>query len=91
MKPETIMIEEYLAKHGARRFEQGISTSLHWIAPFMAEYGYEVAGAPLGGVKVRRDKGKLKRMSMPSLIAMVDEILIAQGLEPFSATAKAAA
>ena len=91
MKPETVMIEEYLAKHGARRFEQGTSSGIHGIASFMAEYGYEVAGAPKGGVKVRRGKGQWKRMSMPGLIALADEIRIAQGLEPFSAAHKQAA
>ncbi|MBM7328733.1 hypothetical protein JS562_37575 [Agrobacterium sp. S2] len=91
MKPETVMIEEYLAMHGARRFEQGTSSGIHWLAPFLAEYGYEVAGAPHGGVKVRRGKGLWRRMSMPGLIALADEIRIAQGLQPFSAAHKQAA
>ncbi|WP_448786382.1 hypothetical protein [Brucella intermedia] len=91
MKPEAVLINEYLAKHGARRFEQGTSSGIHWHAPFLAEYGYEVAGAPHGGVKVRRGKGQWKRMSMPGLIALADEIRIAQGLEPFSAVQKQAA
>lgn len=91
MKPDTVLIEDYLAKHGTRRFEQGTSSGIHGLAPFLAEYGYEVAGAPHGGVKVRRGKGQWKRMSMPSLIAMADEIRIAQGLEPFNAAHKQAA
>ena len=91
MKPKTVLINEYLAMHGARRFEQGASSGIHGIASFMAEYGYEVAGAPKGGVKVRRGKGQWKRMSMPGLIALADEIRIAQGLQPFSAVHKQAA
>lgn len=91
MTPEAAMIEEYIAKHGARRFEKGASSNPHHIASFMAEYGYEVAAAPHGGVKVRRGKGQWKRMSMPALIALADEIRAAQGLEPFSASRKRAA
>ncbi|ENR90504.1 hypothetical protein C981_00881 [Brucella abortus 78/32] len=45
MTPETALINEYLAKHGACRFEQGATSGIHGIASFMAEYGYEVAGA----------------------------------------------
>lgn len=91
MKPETVLINEYLSKHGVRRFEQGTSSSIHGLAPFLAEFGYEVAGAPHGGVKVRRGKGQWNRMSMPGLIALADEIRIAQGLQPFSAAHKQAA
>ncbi|EFG37905.1 conserved hypothetical protein [Brucella sp. NVSL 07-0026] len=39
MTPETALINEYLAKHGARRFEQGATSGIHGIASFMAEYG----------------------------------------------------
>ncbi|ENT05969.1 hypothetical protein C038_00897 [Brucella sp. 63/311] len=31
MTPETALINEYLAKHGARRFEQGATSGIHGI------------------------------------------------------------
>ncbi|PWL17409.1 hypothetical protein DKP76_11565 [Falsochrobactrum shanghaiense] len=91
MKFETILIEEYLSKHGVRRFEQGESTDFHHLASFLSEYGYTVSGSPMGMVNVSQGRGRPRRMGMAKLIAIADEIRVAQGLEPFNAASKQAA
>lgn len=89
MQPEAILISQHIAKHGVRRFEQGISSGYDAIQRFFSERGYDMRRLQNTYV-VRKfgQKGPGKRMSWLKVIAIADEMRVAEGREPLVASHK---
>lgn len=71
-----LMVKDFLAKHGARRFERGVTTEYVAIVNFLREHGRELKCA---SACYKLDG---KPTSWVGVLAMVDEIRTRKGLEP---------
>ncbi|WP_079212957.1 hypothetical protein [Brucella pituitosa] len=92
MKTEAILIDEYIAKRGVRRFERGASSGYDSLQRFFLERGYDMRRIQTTyALRKLGQKGPGKRMGWVKLIAIVDEMRLAEGLEPLAASNKLAA
>ncbi|MBK3745192.1 helix-turn-helix domain-containing protein [Paraburkholderia aspalathi] len=82
MKPETILISEHVATIGVRRFERGVSSDSDNVKAYLAEFGIELQRLR-GRYWLRQGSGKLRVTDWNGVIRRVDELRIAQGLQPF--------
>lgn len=71
-----MMVKDFLAKHGARRFERGATTEYVAVVNFLREHGHELKCASA----CYKIDGK--PTSWVGVLAMVDEIRTRKGLEP---------
>lgn len=85
MKLEAILIDEYVARKGVRRFERGASNGYDALQHFLYARGYDMRRiqSTYSLKKIGRP-GFGKRIGWMSLIAFVDELRVAEGLEPFN-------
>jgi len=85
MKPETILIDEYMAKHGVRRFERGACGNYDAVQLFLLDRGYELRRiAAAFALKRIGQKGSGRRMNWAKVIAFADDLRVADGLEPIN-------
>jgi hypothetical protein len=85
MNSAAIMINEYLANHGARRFEAGARTEYEAIRAYLRDRFYDMRqNGRTFSLKPLGQKGAGKRMSWQKVMAFVDELRAAEGLEPFA-------
>lgn len=87
---EALMIQDWLAKNGgARRFDEKESASELSIIDFLKERGFSVRKSRFSwnrsGEKwaLSRGAGRPQSMSWSEIMGMVDEMRIAEGLQPF--------
>ncbi len=86
MMPEAILIQEYLAKHGARRFAQGSSGKYDSVRLYLLEKGWDMRRVQANfALKPVGKPGIGKRQSWQKIIEFVDELRVADGLEPLCA------
>lgn len=91
MKPEAILIDEYVARKGVRRFERGVSSGYDALQRFLYEHGYDMRRIQTTyALKKIGQKGLGKRMGWIKLIAFVDDLRMAEGLEPLTVSNLAA-
>lgn len=92
MTSEAILIEEYIAKKGVRRFEAGSSASYGAIQHYLRERDYDMRqNKSMFTLKRLGKPGMGKRMTWAKVIAFVDEMRVSEGLEPLSVSSKQAA
>lgn len=82
--------EEWLAAHGGpRRFQRGDTSDLYHLKYWLASRGWELivktSLCTLSKTGVRRQP---KIMTQAKVLQIVDEIRIAEGLEPMSAASR---
>lgn len=89
---EAVLIQEYLAKHGARRFAQGSSGKYDSVRLYLLEKGWDMRRVQANfALKPVGKPGIGKRQSWQKIIEFVDELRVADGLEPLCAPVKHAA
>ena len=92
MKSEKILIEQFIAAKGVRRFERGVSASYPAVQRYLLEKGWDMRPSSTQlALKAIGKPGKGKMMSWAKIIAFTDELRVADGLEPFSTPVKLAA
>ncbi|MGN6538921.1 MAG: hypothetical protein ACTHKQ_24740 [Mesorhizobium sp.] len=77
---ERRLIQDYIAKHGVRRFERGQSGDYEGVKRFLEDRGYSLNGWQ-GKHRVSRGAGRPKLMFWSQVIDLVDEIRTAEGLQ----------
>lgn len=79
------MIAEYKARGGAvRQFEPGTTASYDHIKSYLLDHGYQLSMVRnMNCVKKIGAKGKGKAMHWTRIIALVDELRLADGKQPF--------
>lgn len=84
-----LMVEDWLkANGGARRFQRGESADPLAVQAWLRERGVDCNGVSRtcgAAYKVSRGSGAAKRMSWADVLAMVDKMRRAEGLQPFVA------
>ncbi|KAB2761726.1 hypothetical protein F9L00_12715 [Brucella anthropi] len=92
MKQEAILIDQYIAAKGVRRFDQGVSASYESVQRFLLARGYDMRRVQSTYAMKKAGKPGLgKRMAWHKVVVLVDELRIAEGLEPLAAAHKLAA
>lgn len=76
---ERRLIEDFIAKHGVRRFERGQSGDYDGVKRFLEDRGYSVNGWQ-GKHRVSRGGGRPKLMFWSQVIELADGIRAAEGL-----------
>lgn len=78
------MTADFIAKNGVRRFDRGFSHDWTYVKNLMLSYGYVLRTernfyslTPVG------QAGKRKLLGRDGILARIDEVLIANGREPF--------
>lgn len=85
MKSEAVLINEYIARKGVRRFERGASSGYDALQHFLYARGYDMRRIQTTySLKKIGRPGFGRRMGWVKLIAFVDELRLAEGLEPFN-------
>lgn len=79
------MVEAYIAANGVRRFESGISDDLDYLRAFVGRHGYEIAYTQRGKqpYQISGGRGRPRSVDRAGLFAFVDQLRIAEGLQPF--------
>ncbi len=77
---ERRLIEDFIAKHGVRRFERGQSGDYEGVKRFLEDRGYSLNGWQ-GKHRVSRGAGRPKLMFWSQVIDLVDEIRTTEGLQ----------
>lgn len=67
-----------------RRFEQGVSSHFEYLAPYLRQYGIVVR---MNGwrCEVSHNGGPWRLVKRPYVLALVDQLRAAEGLEPIRA------
>lgn len=79
-----LMVKDYIAKNGARRFERGAVTEYTAITNFLRERGYELKGHARGRMyTLVSPVGKNRALMWPGVLQVVDKLRIEEGKEPF--------
>lgn len=82
-QPDAAAIADYVAVHGVRRFGMGESAAPIQVTAYLTERGYSLTATPHGTVRLRRPgRRKVESMGWVRLIAEVDQLRMAEGLEP---------
>ncbi len=75
------MVEEWLAQNGARKFGKGESADHQSIRFFLQDRGYELSGWQ-GKFRISKGAGRPKVMTWRAVLEFVDELRLAEGLQP---------
>jgi hypothetical protein len=77
------LVAEFIAGHGVRRFERGASGEMFHIKQMLAARGFELTLSNRGNrCTLRKGKAAPKHMSLDELQSFVDDLRVAEGLEP---------
>lgn len=76
------MVAEFIATHGVRRFEQGVTADIDGVRRFLESHGYSVNGWQ-GKYRIRQGSGRTKVYHWREVVKLADRVRRAQGLEPF--------
>lgn len=82
------LVAGWLAQHGGpRRFERGDSATLDALKWFLRDRGYEVSFTQKGGMALKNTgaPGRPRTVKLRDLVAFVDELRAAEGLERIAA------
>lgn len=82
------LVAGWLAQHGGpRRFERGDSATVDAMKWWLRERGYEVAFTQKGGMALKQSgaMGRPRKVTVRDLVAFVDELRVAEGLERIAA------
>ena len=80
-----LLVEDWLKLNGGpRRFEQGITTDTWIVRQFLTDRGISVAGTFGNKWKIVRGPGRPTMGTWADVMAVVDEIRLAEGLQPFA-------
>lgn len=76
-----MMVADYLAKHGARRFNRGETVDYSTLQIWLAPRGYTLS-VHRSQYKLAVGAGKLKPVQWREVIRFVDRLRVAEGLQP---------
>lgn len=80
------MTSDWIAKHGEpRKFERGFSSEWEYLQRLMDGYGYKLTyhGRRFYSVHKKGAGGVPKRLNREMMIQRVDDVLVANGRQPF--------
>lgn len=80
-------VATFIAQHGVRRFEIGARVDLDALKFWLQDRGYEVkftAARASARVKKAGAPGRYRSFSKTDFLRFVDELRVAEGLEPFT-------
>ncbi|TIM14479.1 MAG: hypothetical protein E5Y67_12430 [Mesorhizobium sp.] len=79
-----LMVDDWLKLNGGpRRFEQGVTTDTWLVRQYLTDRGISVTGT-YGKWKIVRGPGRPKTGTWAAVMEIVDEIRLAEGLQPFA-------
>ena len=76
-----LMVQDYLAKHGARRFEPGFSTDYHNLKNYLQERGVSL-NLKSSSPYVSHGRGRPRKCTWGEVIAIADRFRVAEGMTP---------
>ena len=80
-----LLVEDWLKLNGGpRRFERGVTTDTWIVRQYLTDRGIAVAGTFGGKWKIVRGPGRPKTGTWADVMAVVDEIRLSEGLQPFA-------
>lgn len=79
------LIDSFIAANGVRRFERGMSGDIDALRGYVSRHGYDIVFTQRGKTPyvIRGGKGRPKNLTRTGLFEFVDELRIADGLQPF--------
>lgn len=80
----SLMVQDFIAKNGVRRFEQNTRADYHSVAQYLADRGYRFIQRA-ARYTLASASGRPRFVTWREAIALVDKLRRAEGLEPFMA------
>lgn len=83
----TDAVATFIAQHGVRRFEIGARADFDALRLCLQDRGYEVTFTPSrNGARLKKAgaPGRYRSFSKTDFLRFVDELRVAEGLEPFT-------
>lgn len=78
---EQRLIEDYIARHGVRRFEPTASGDVLRLSAYLEKHGYRVTCFS-GHCRIARGDGPWRKATLREIIELADKFRVSEGLEP---------
>ncbi len=78
-----LMVKDFIAKKGVRRFEPGACTDLIFVNEYLRPHGYQIS-AYQNRFQIKSERGRPRATDRDGLFRFVDKLRVADGLEPIS-------
>jgi hypothetical protein len=79
-----LMVQDWIAQNGVRRFERGDTAEYFHLTNWLRERGYVLTKVH-GTYRLANGSGRQRNTTWAGVIALVDKLRLAEGLQPFMA------